>query len=48
LSSLTFDENTPDDEVLNEVLEAFEIPEEAKNIELDIEFQNGTEKEYIQ
>lgn len=44
--SFTFDENTPDEDVLNEVLEAFNVPEDATNVELEIEFQNGTEKEY--
>ncbi|RKQ28174.1 YusW family protein [Oceanobacillus halophilus] len=45
-SSFTFDEDTPDDEVLNTVIEAFNIPEDAKNIELEIQFNSGTEKEY--
>lgn len=44
--SFTFDENTEDEEVLNEVLELFNVPENATNIELDIDFQSGTEKEY--
>lgn len=45
-SSFPFDENTSDEEVLSEVSEAFNIPEDAPNIELEIEFNNGTEKEY--
>ncbi|HWJ77987.1 MAG TPA: YusW family protein [Niallia sp.] len=45
-SSLNFDENTPDDEVLNTITEAFNIPKDAKNVELEIQYSNGTEKEY--
>lgn len=45
-SSFDFDENTPNEEVLDAVIEAFNIPEDATNIELDIDFNNGTEKEY--
>lgn len=45
-SGFDFDENTPDDEVLDAVIKAFNIPEEATDIELEIDFSNGTEKEY--
>lgn len=45
-SSLDFDENTPDEEVINAVYEAFNLPEDAQHFELDIDFKNGTEKEY--
>ncbi|SES24921.1 YusW-like protein [Gracilibacillus ureilyticus] len=45
-SSFDFDENTSDEEILNTVTQAFNIPEEAQNVELDIQFSNGTEKEY--
>ena len=45
-TSFQFDENTPDEEVLNEVSEAFNIPENAPHVELEIDFSNGTEKEY--
>lgn len=45
-SGFEFDENTPDDEVLDAVIKAFNISEEATNIELEINFNNGTEKEY--
>ncbi len=45
-SSFTFDENTPDEEILNTVTEAFNVPKDAKNIELDILFNGGMEKEY--
>jgi len=46
LSSLTFDANTPEDEVLDEVLEGFNVLDEASDIELEIEFENGTDREY--
>ncbi|RLL42656.1 hypothetical protein D8M04_13950 [Oceanobacillus piezotolerans] len=45
-SSFNFDENTSDEEVLDSVAEAFNIPEDAQNMELEIEFSNGTEKAY--
>ncbi|WP_080843651.1 YusW family protein [Cytobacillus gottheilii] len=45
-SSFNFDENTPDEEVLTTISEAFSIPEDAQNIELEIQFSGGTEKEY--
>ncbi|WP_194287387.1 YusW family protein [Gracilibacillus oryzae] len=45
-TSFEFDENTSDEEVLNAVTEAFSIPSDAQNIELEIEFDSGTEKEY--
>ncbi|MFC5735471.1 YusW family protein [Cytobacillus gottheilii] len=45
-SSFNFDENTPDEEVLTTVSEAFSIPEDAQNIELEIQFSGGAEKEY--
>ncbi|WP_164219227.1 YusW family protein [Virgibacillus sp. YIM 98842] len=47
-SSFHFDEKTPDEEVLNAVIEGFNIPEDAIEIELEIEFDSGTEKEYQQ
>ena len=46
-SSMDFDENTPDEEVINAVYEAFNLPEDAQQFELDIDFKNGTEKEYV-
>src|SRR5699024_486694 len=46
-SSFTVTEDTANEEVLNTVIEAFDIPEDA-TIDLDIEFPNGTEKEYKQ
>lgn len=45
-TSFQFDENTPDEEVINEVLQAFNIPEDAAKIDLEIEFDGNVEKEY--
>ncbi|GEM_PF-2515294 len=45
-NTFSFDENTADEEVLNEVIEAFNIPEDATNIELEIDYKSGVEKEY--
>lgn len=45
-NAFRFDENTADEEVLNEVIEAFNIPEDATNVELEIDFTSGVEKEY--
>lgn len=46
-SSFTFDESTDNEEVLNQVIEEFNIPENVQNLEVDIEFANGNEKEYV-
>lgn len=45
-STFDFDENTAEDEVLDAVVEAFEIRDDARKVELEIEFNNGVEKEY--
>ncbi|MCF3941963.1 YusW family protein [Oceanobacillus alkalisoli] len=45
-TSFEFDENTPDEEVINEVLQAFNIPEDAAKVDLEIEFGDNVEKEY--
>ncbi|WP_165768005.1 YusW family protein [Virgibacillus indicus] len=45
-SAFDFDENTANEDVLKAVSEAFGIPDDATNVELDIEFSSGTEKEY--
>ncbi|RJS59066.1 YusW family protein [Bacillus sp. PK3_68] len=45
-SSFTFNDTTPDDEVLRSVEEAFDIPKDAKSVEVDIDFTGGTEKKY--
>lgn len=44
--SFEFDENTPDEEVIQAVMEAFDIPDDAVEFDLEIEFANGVEKEY--
>lgn len=44
--SFEFDENTPDEEVIQTVMEAFDIPDDAVEFDLEIEFANGVEKEY--
>lgn len=46
LAKLTFDENTSDDEVLNEVLSAFNLEEDYQIIELEVKFNNGNVKRY--
>lgn len=46
-SSLTFDENTPEGEVLDIIIEAFDLPYDAV-IDLEIEFKNGPERQYSQ
>lgn len=43
---LTFDENTPDDEVISQVLDTFNVNEGFLKFELDVTFTNGVEKEY--
>lgn len=45
-TSFQFDENTPDEEVINEVLQAFNIPEDAAKVDLEIEYGDNVEKEY--
>ena len=45
-SSFAFNERTPDDEVLKSVEQAFDIPKNAKSVELEIDFAGGTEKKY--
>jgi len=46
-SSFTFDENTSEREVLDIVIEAFNLPNDAV-IDLEIEFKNGEERQYMQ
>lgn len=43
---LTFDQNTPDQEVIEEVIREFELSSDYKKFELEVEFADGTEKEY--
>ena len=44
--SFKFDKNTPEDEVISEVLKAFNLPEDYQQFELEVHFADGTEKEY--
>ncbi|MEK5185177.1 YusW family protein [Solibacillus sp. FSL R5-0691] len=44
--SFTFDKDTPDDEVIDEVLQKFEQPDSFLELELEIKFADGTVKEY--
>ena len=44
--SFKFDKNTSDDEVISEVLKAFNLPEDYQKFDLEIRFADGTEKEY--
>ncbi|WP_010650322.1 YusW family protein [Oceanobacillus massiliensis] len=47
-SSFEFDQDTPNEEVLNAVMDGFNIPDDAKNVDLEINFADGTEKDYKQ
>lgn len=42
---LNFDKDTPDEEVLNQIKATFNV-EDARSIEADVTFTDGTEKEY--
>ena len=44
----TFDQSTPDDEVIAEVLKGFDLAEDYQDIEIEVRFADGTEKEYHQ
>ncbi|MBG9449153.1 hypothetical protein ABE67_07370 [Cytobacillus firmus] len=43
---LSFDQNTEDQEVINQVKDAFSVEDNYQKIELEIKFPDGTEKEY--
>ncbi|MDZ5471598.1 YusW family protein [Bacillus sp. 31A1R] len=43
---LTFDQTTEDEKVIEEVLNVFELDSSYKKFELEVEFSDGTEKEY--
>ncbi|MFK2827232.1 YusW family protein [Bacillus sp. B190/17] len=43
---LTFDKETPDDQVIDEVLKAFSLKTDYNKFELAVEFTDGTKKEY--
>lgn len=44
--TLKFDNTTSDEDVLNQVIEAFNISNDYIEIELDVQFADGIEKEY--
>ena len=46
LAKLTFDENSSDEDVLNEVLTAFNLAKDYQDIELEVKFNNGDVKRY--
>ncbi|QCR33933.1 YusW family protein [Lysinibacillus sp. SGAir0095] len=46
LEQLTFDENTEDQEVLNQVMTAFGLDENYTEFELEVKFENGDTKTY--
>ncbi|WP_158583013.1 YusW family protein [Lysinibacillus yapensis] len=46
LESLTFDENTGNEEVLNDVISAFGLKEDFKEFDLEVKFVNGVTKKY--
>ena len=43
---LSFDATTPNDEVIKEVISVFSLNEDYTNFELEVEFADGTKKEY--
>ena len=44
--SFKFNKDTSEDEVIKEVLNAFNLPEDYKEFDLEVRFADGTEKEY--
>jgi hypothetical protein len=46
LEKLKFDQNTSDDEVVSEVLKAFSLGDDYQDFELEVKFNDGTEKKY--
>ena len=44
--SFTFDPSSPDDKVIQEVLEKFNLTDNYQEFELEVKFANGTVKEY--
>ncbi|RDW19773.1 YusW family protein [Oceanobacillus chungangensis] len=47
-TGFNFDKDTENEEVLSSVLNAFHVPDDAINVELEIVFTDGTEKTYTQ
>ena len=48
LQGFTFDQSTSDDKVIAEVLKGFGLGEDYQDIEIEVRFADGTEKEYHQ
>ncbi|MBD8069456.1 YusW family protein [Bacillus sp. PS06] len=46
--NLTFDQLTTEDEVISEVMSAFNLGEDFEKFELEVRFSDGTQKEYKQ
>ena len=46
LKGFTFDQSTPENEVIAEVLKGFGLAEDYQDIEIEVRFADGTEKEY--
>ncbi len=46
LASLTFDSSTQDSDVISQVLKAFNLSEDYVEFDLDVRFNDGTNKEY--
>ena len=46
LKQLTFDSTTPNDEVIDQVIKVFNITDDFQSIEVEVEFADGTEKEF--
>lgn len=44
--SFTFDASTAETDVINEVIAAFELDDNYEELEIDVTFDDGTEKEY--
>ncbi|WP_107937948.1 YusW family protein, partial [Ureibacillus chungkukjangi] len=45
---LTFDSTTPNDKVIEQVISVFGIADDFQSIEVEVEFADGTEKEFKQ
>ncbi|MGI2792282.1 YusW family protein [Bacillus cytotoxicus] len=46
LKKLTFDKNTPDQEVIDQVVDVFQLDKDYQKFELEVVFSDGTKKEY--
>ncbi|MEH6989684.1 YusW family protein [Cytobacillus firmus] len=43
---MSFDQNTEDQEVINQVKDAFSLDDNYQKFELEVKFPDGTEKEF--